>query len=147
MLFTHWHDQVMTDLRHEVAHALLNHGSQQLPLWLDEGLAEYFEVERDQRFSGHPYVRLNQVLMPLEQLEAITRLDAFTDEHYVASWMWIHFLMHRHPRTRQLIIDSLQRHGSGEPVLPMSRLLSEVVEQPRVELAAHFRQLQSSLNQ
>ena len=33
------------DLRHEATHALLHASVINLPLWLDEGLAEYFEVE------------------------------------------------------------------------------------------------------
>ncbi len=43
-VYAHWGDRVAEDLRHEVAHGYLHSVVQNLPLWLDEGLAEYFEV-------------------------------------------------------------------------------------------------------
>ena len=39
-------DRLEEDLRHEATHALLHVAVGDLPLWLDEGLAEYFEVHR-----------------------------------------------------------------------------------------------------
>ncbi len=45
-VYAHWGDRVAEDLRHEVAHGYLHAVVQNLPLWLDEGLAEYFEVAR-----------------------------------------------------------------------------------------------------
>ena len=36
--------RVRTDLRHELTHALLHGVLQDVPLWLDEGLAVYFEL-------------------------------------------------------------------------------------------------------
>ena len=42
-VYAHWGDRVAEDLRHEVAHGYLHAVVQNLPLWLDEGLAEYFE--------------------------------------------------------------------------------------------------------
>jgi hypothetical protein len=160
MLFAHWHPAVMTDLRHEVTHALLSRGDRQLPLWLDEGLAKYFEVAQLEQFSGHPY--LAKVIaasaaekpMPaathesaagsrysIEELEKIERLDAFSDKHYVASWMWVHYLLHRHPQTRHLVLDTIRRHAAGEPSLPISRSLIQVVDDPASDLGAHFMQL------
>ena len=45
-VYAHWGDRVAEDLRHEVAHGYLHAAVSGLPLWLDEGLAEYFEVPR-----------------------------------------------------------------------------------------------------
>ena len=47
-VYAHWSDRVAEDLRHEVAHGYLHSVVPGLPLWLDEGLAEYFEVPRGQ---------------------------------------------------------------------------------------------------
>ena len=44
------------DLRHECTHALLHAVLPAVPLWLDEGLAKYFEVQRASRAYGHPYL-------------------------------------------------------------------------------------------
>jgi hypothetical protein len=43
------------DLRHECTHALLHASMTAVPLWLDEGIAKYFEVPAAQRAFDHPY--------------------------------------------------------------------------------------------
>ncbi len=43
-IYAYWGDRVAEDLRHEVAHGYLHTMVPHLPLWVDEGLAEYFEV-------------------------------------------------------------------------------------------------------
>jgi hypothetical protein len=43
-VYAHWGDKVRDDLRHEYTHGLLHSAIKKVPLWLDEGLAEYFEV-------------------------------------------------------------------------------------------------------
>ena len=45
-IYAYWGDRVAEDLRHEVTHGYLHTMVPHLPLWLDEGLAEYFEVPR-----------------------------------------------------------------------------------------------------
>ena len=40
LVFTYWGDHLRQDLRHELTHALLNSVLKEVPLWLDEGLAE-----------------------------------------------------------------------------------------------------------
>ncbi len=90
------------DLRHECTHALLHSVLPVVPLWLDEGLAKYFEVPHKQRASGHPYfddlkwkwsLRLGMVrtIESLEQRQNLTELDA---ADYRFSWAWVHFMLH-----------------------------------------------------
>ena len=43
-VFTWMGDHLKTDLRHELTHALLNGVLKGVPLWLDEGLAGFFEL-------------------------------------------------------------------------------------------------------
>src|SRR3954464_15435587 len=43
VVYTFMGDRLEEDLRHEATHALLHVAVGDLPLWLDEGLAEYFE--------------------------------------------------------------------------------------------------------
>src|SRR5262249_39849885 len=43
------------DLRHECTHALLHASLPVVPLWLDEGIAKYFEEPAGQRAFEHPY--------------------------------------------------------------------------------------------
>jgi len=148
MLFTSWHDDIETDLRHEVSHALLNQTGSQLPLWLDEGLAEYFEVARDSRYSNSPYVfevteRAKQGIVPsIVELEKIEQIADYTDDHYRDSWAWVHLLLHRRQQTRQLLSDYLARARNRAPQPPISRLLPQVLEDLNQEFQSHFARLQ-----
>ena len=47
VVYTYLSDRLEEDLRHEATHALLRGCYGDLPLWLDEGLAEYFETHPD----------------------------------------------------------------------------------------------------
>ena len=47
VVYTYFNPQLEVDLRHEATHALLHLAIAELPLWLDEGLAEYFEVPEE----------------------------------------------------------------------------------------------------
>ncbi len=55
-VYAYWGDRVAEDLRHEVAHGYLHSMVPHLPLWLDEGLAEYFEVPRGERGLNERHV-------------------------------------------------------------------------------------------
>jgi hypothetical protein len=150
MLFTHAHGELVNDLRHEITHALLNEGNRELPLWLDEGMAEYFEVSGDRRFRDNRYLqpvaaRASKGLVPsLKQLESISTLQQFTESHYRDSWSWVHFLMHRSADTRQLLVRFLHEQRSGAESLPVSRQLQHTLKDVPAEYQSHFQSLQST---
>jgi hypothetical protein len=114
MLFTFVHPELDTDLRHEVTHAIVNRRNHALPLWLDEGLAEYFEVLRAERFAGNPGVpavaKLARQgrLRSIAELASIEQLSEFSDAHYRDAWAWVHFLIHRKSETRELLTRYLR---------------------------------------
>lgn len=147
MLFTFWHDDIDADLRHEAVHAVLNQSGVQLPLWLDEGLAEYFEIPKDHRFRDNLYTmdvarRAKQGLVPpLMQLEKLTNMAEFSDSNYRDSWAWIHFLLHRREETHQLLVDYLNRHLRFTPQPLLSRQLAEIVADPTSEFQQHFLEI------
>ncbi|MCP4891276.1 MAG: hypothetical protein GY904_32365, partial [Planctomycetaceae bacterium] len=43
-IFAPWQERIAEDLRHETTHGYLHAVVPSIPLWLDEGLAEFFEV-------------------------------------------------------------------------------------------------------
>jgi hypothetical protein len=45
-VFAAWQDRVAEDLRHETTHGYVHAVVPAVPLWLDEGIAEFFEVPR-----------------------------------------------------------------------------------------------------
>jgi len=106
--------ELATDLRHEATHALLHTALPMVPLWLDEGLAEYFEAPPGDRVFGHPYyktvrfwARLGYV-PSLDKLEQIARMEDMDSSAYRWSWAWVHVFIHGPPAARQELTDYLR---------------------------------------
>jgi len=145
MVFAYEGDEFEVDLRHECTHALLNAALPVAPLWLDEGLAEYFEVEASQRAAGHPhqkYVRWNAYLGQtprLEDLEQVREVNQMTRTRYRQAWAWVHFMLHGPPAARTVLIEYLRDIRNNTPPGQLSdRLLSAIPDLDRVFLK-HFR--------
>jgi hypothetical protein len=91
------------DLRHECTHALLHASVREVPLWLDEGLAGYFEMTPSQRSSGHPHLAEVQAAVRrgieprLADLEGKTELSQMGAAEYRDAWAWVHFMFHGSP--------------------------------------------------
>ena len=107
-------DQVRVDLRHEYTHGLLHAGLKAVPLWLDEGIAEYFEVTgRDpQRVNVEHAQRLSTAVQngwrpDLRRLESLEDVAEMHRLDYQESWAWVHFLLHESPDTQMLLINYL----------------------------------------
>lgn len=136
------------DLRHETTHALLHSVLVNLPLWLDEGIAEYFEVSREQRVGGNPY--LNQMkwqawvgpLPKLDDLEAIDDLSGMGRVEYRFAWAWTHFLLHGPPALRtELLRFVADARGMSPGESLGTRLLRRFPDRDEL-FANHFKHFQ-----
>ena len=91
---------------HEYVHALLHANLRQLPMWLDEGLAEFYgntRFEQAKIYIGAPNPRLavlrKHTDFPIAELIAfdpgsnIFRDDFKTEIFYAESWALVHYLM------------------------------------------------------
>ena len=149
MLFAHRHADLATDLRHETVHAILNDRTDPLPLWLDEGLAEYFEVPAADRWSGHTHLIELQALeghaprSNLETLEALEQVSGMRSEHYRDAWSWIHFLLHRRMSTRRILVAHLRQLRAARPAPPLSRTIAAQIPNWREEFSDHFQRVPS----
>ncbi len=147
-VYAQWGDRVAEDLRHEVTHGYLHSVLPNLPLWLDEGLAEYSEAPRG--YHGLNTSHLEFLRQGVERgawrpsLERLERLDPSRDatqEEYAESWAWVHFLLEGRPEHRALLcayLDELRRSGSAPPV---SARLRALLGEPEQALLAHVRGL------
>ena len=147
MVFAHVHPDLGIDLRHECVHALLNNYCASLPLWLDEGLAEYFEVEAPDRMQKNSHLkevkdRISSGLVPsLLDLESIDNVSMMGSGQYRDSWAWVHFLLHRQPATRAQLIDYLSQLAQGEEPMPLSKSISLAIPQWQNDFIQHFQAL------
>lgn len=133
------------DVRHESTHALLHAWLPSVPLWLDEGLAEYFEVPRDERFAKNPHLAAVQTLIgkgqlpKLAELESLDDLDDMGVGEYQGAWAWVHFLLHGPREAREELLRYLDElESGGEPGSLGDRLRRRMPDLDR-RLAEHFR--------
>jgi hypothetical protein len=120
VILTRLGDDLKEDLRHEAVHALIHSVLPSTPLWLDEGLAEYFEVGPS-RESGNPrhIAALKAAAVKgwnpdLDRLERMHDLGQMSAADYRESWLWVHYLLHHSPETKRLLVEHLVALRRGE---------------------------------
>jgi hypothetical protein len=135
------------DLRHECTHALLHSVLPVVPLWLDEGLAKYFEVPPDDRASQHPYfddlkwkwsMRLGMT-RTIETLEQRTDLREMDAADYRYSWAWVHFMLHGPEPAHQALVSYLACYQQRVPAGNLSARLADAVDNPTGQMVQHFK--------
>ena len=132
------------DLRHEFVHALLHNAIPAIPLWLDEGLAEYFEVKpairgRRQDYLGAIRAELSTGQpMSLSTLEQIQQAEQLQQSDYRHAWAWVHFMLHGCPPARDELVRFLADLGSGIPAGRLTRRLTQRVNRLERRFRDHF---------
>lgn len=132
-VYTFWGERIQEDLRHEYTHGVLHATLKDVPLWLDEGLAEYFEVSNEPAGMNRDYtLRLASAVENgwhpnLERLEGLTKVEHMQKADYQESWAWVHFLLHEGPEARAVLIDYLHElEKSDHPPKLRDRLQAEI---------------------
>jgi hypothetical protein len=121
-----------------------------VPLWLDEGIAKYFEVPAGKRAFDHPYfddlkwkwsLRLGMVrsIDSLEQRDDLSQMDA-ADYRY--SWAWVHFMLHGPEAAHQTLVRCLACYQQSTPPGKLSVRLAEAVPNPSEQMIQHFKHWQ-----
>ncbi len=147
-VYAFWGERIAEDLRHEVTHGYLHSTIPNLPIWLDEGIAEYFETPRGKNGFNQAHVyqlasefRRDDWEPDLKHLESLQPNDEMTQIEYAEAWLWVHFLVHHNSETREILrkhLQALHSDGSGEAI---SVPLEGAVPDAEVTLLAHLRQL------
>jgi len=147
MVLAYRSEELAVDVRHECTHALLHAVLPMVPLWLDEGLAEYFEIPASRRLLDNPHhstlvwhFRLGQVPR-LDRLEAIHELDQMGRSEYRHAWAWAHFLLHGPDPARQVLIDYLADIRAAAPPGQISQRLKLTYPDPEAAMVRHFKSL------
>jgi hypothetical protein len=146
-VYAHWGDRVAEDLRHEVAHGYLHSVAPRIPLWLDEGLAEFFEVPRGYQGLNMPHVhqlveRLQEGWQPnLRRLESLSSPAEMDQIDYAESWAWTHYLLHASPAHRDLLRHFLRDVQQQPQSEPLSGRLERAAGPAEQALATYLREL------
>lgn len=143
VVYTYQGSRLDEDLRHEATHALLHASAPDLPLWLDEGLAEYFEVDESRMgLNAEHMARLpddfDSGFQPdLIRLEGLRDVRKMTPRDYRESWAWVHYLLNGPASNKAALLaflaDSRSRSGDASP-------LSRRVKLAGTGLVAHVEQ-------
>jgi hypothetical protein len=145
MVFAYRNADLAVDVRHESTHALLHASIDEIPLWLDEGLAEYFEASPANRVAKNPYVsgvrwnvRLGYV-PPLAELERLRELSEMGKNEYRDAWAWVHYMLHGGNETRAVLKDYLRQLAEGQEAGSLKTQLERRVANIDEGYATHFR--------
>jgi len=113
-VYTYWGDRIQEDMRHEFTHGVLHATLKDVPLWLDEGLAEYFEI------SGQPTGMNREYAMnvaadiatgwkpDLDRLEGLQTVDQMQKSDYQEAWAWVHFMLNHSDDSRSVLTSYLR---------------------------------------
>ena len=148
-VYAAWGPRVVEDLRHEVVHGWLHAAAPRVPLWLDEGLAEYFEVPPSPSRINATHCQLLLGRMALgwqPDLARLQRLNSpleITQQDYAECWAWVHFLLHSRPQRAELLRAYLRRCRHAQTPEPLAALWSRREPWPQVQaqLRAHLVRL------
>ncbi len=148
-VYTYWGDHIAEDLCHEVCHGYLHAAIPRIPLWIDEGLAEFYECDRGKTgWNPSQYDLLiaasdRKDWQPdLERLEQLTRTEELTEMDYAESWLWAHFLLRTTDSRQKILQDYLAecRRGTGAV---LSETLKQIEPDYLEDLQLHLGQLRS----
>ena len=130
VVYTYLSDRLEEDLRHEATHALVRGCYGDLPLWLDEGLAEYFETRtdtldiQDEHMAKLPEDLKKGWTPDLPRLESLSDIHQMTPRDYRESWAWVHLMLVDNPQGK-VALDRLYEPGrNGLRTKPLDQILA-----------------------
>jgi hypothetical protein len=139
-VYAHWNERVAEDLRHEVAHGYLHAAVPSLPIWLDEGLAEYFEVGDCGRGLHADHIALlrseysaGRWRPDLARLEGTYSAAGMRQIDYAEAWLWVHYMLDSSDASREILKRRLAELRLAANTASLSAELRR--ESPNLEVA------------
>lgn len=149
LVFTYRGQFFRQDLRHELTHGILHSVLKDVPLWLDEGLAEVYELPPENRGVNPSHlkqIRIDGLHPDMARLEQLTDVKHMERPEYREAWAWVHFMLHSRPETKAVLLSYLQQLRNPLPQgAPMPKLLPklrEVNDSPSDALMEHLSKLE-----
>ncbi len=130
MVFAYCGGQFEVDLRHECTHALIHASLPMVPLWLDEGIAEYFEVAPARRVFDNPHLNGLRwgarfgMAPQLSTLEKKSDISQMGSSEYRNAWAWVHFMLHGSAEAHDELVRFLRDIQASTPPGLLSQRLA-----------------------
>jgi hypothetical protein len=148
-VYAQWGDRIDEDLRHEVAHGYLHAIVPEIPLWIDEGVAEYFETAAEDNGLNRPHVELlvglhqqGQWTPVLSRLDELAEPSDMAQQDYAESWAWIHWLLDTTPERRKVLHDYFADLRKETPESPtLAERIRAAEPTPEIALLTHLATL------
>jgi hypothetical protein len=150
VVYTYLSDRLEEDLRHEATHALVRGYCGDLPLWLDEGLAEYFETHpgsidaQDEHLTKLPEDLKTGWVPDLARLESLSDIHQMTPRDYREAWAWVHLMLASDGPGKSVLLDYLSGARAGKRSEPLSQVLAARGMVGK-NLVAHLEKVQTSV--
>lgn len=146
LVYAQWGDRMADDLRHEVTHGYLHATVPDIPQWLDEAIAKYYEVPRAERGLNREMLErfLSKVdtnhwepnLQRLEQMPATRPMD---QDDYAEAWAWGHLLMQSRPECLGVLRGYLADVRQGNASVPISARIATFLPDANAAVVEHVR--------
>ena len=146
VIYTFFGERLEEDLRHEATHALLHVAIGDIPLWLDEGLAEYFESPTNRNGLNAEHVgRLPGDFASgwspdLARLETLRSVRQMSPRDYRESWAWIHYLLNDGRANKAALLAYLADLRTSPDAKPLSGRLENAEPSPLLAHLARVRE-------
>lgn len=149
-IYTWNNRELVKDLRHEYTHALLHQVLPFIPLWIDEGMAEYFEDQRGTRLKSSRFASVKWKARTgwkpsLVSLERIGNASQMTQQNYQDSWAWVAFLLNESQTSSGWFRQYLKAISAGEAPGAFSDYLAQRAPSVANGVGSYFRRIRVSL--
>jgi len=145
LVYTFWGDHIRQNLRHELTHALLHASLREVPLWLDEGIAEFFELPPENNGVNIQHLeklRRGPFQPDLTRLEGLTQVAHMERAEYREAWAWVHLMLRGKPQARQTMLTYLHQFKNGGTTGKLAPKLQDVHPVLVESLAEHLSQVE-----
>jgi hypothetical protein len=148
VVYTYMGEHLHQDLRHELTHAMLHCVLKHVPIWLDEGLAEFYEIpSRENGINAKHVAELRQAgtRFDLDRLEKLEEVHQMSPAEYRESWAWVHLMLRSSPTAKQALLGYLQELRTNAKPAPLRPRLAPAYLSLDSALHAHLSELERKL--
>jgi hypothetical protein len=149
-VYTFWakNERIQQDLRHELSHALMHSVLREVPMWLDEGLAEYFELPPEMNGVNTSHVEYfrraiqdGKFKPDMARLEGLTKVTDMNSPEYREAWAWVHLMLRSTPEAKKVLRNYLAQLKTNPNPGALAPRLAEVFPSPEEALRNHLLEL------